>query len=63
MILCLDVGNTQIHGGLFKDDELQFQFRKTSSSSSSSDASCFPKTYTRHYAHWMRSKVSQAAAK
>ena len=37
MILCLDVGNTQIHGGVFKDDELQMQFRKTSGQKSSSD--------------------------
>lgn len=37
MILCLDVGNTQIHGGVFKDDQLLFQFRKTSGSKSSSD--------------------------
>ena len=37
MILCLDVGNTQIHGGVFSNDELKLQFRKTSSSRSSSD--------------------------
>ncbi len=37
MILCLDVGNTQIHGGVFRDDELLMQFRKTSASKSSSD--------------------------
>lgn len=37
MILCLDVGNTQIHGGVFKDDKLLMQFRKTSASKSSSD--------------------------
>lgn len=37
MILCLDVGNTQIHGGVFKDDQLLMQFRKTSASKSSSD--------------------------
>jgi type III pantothenate kinase len=37
MILCLDVGNTQIHGGVFKDGELLTQFRKTSASKSSSD--------------------------
>lgn len=37
MILCLDVGNSQIHGGVFKDDELLLQFRKTSGSKSSSD--------------------------
>ena len=32
MILCLDVGNTQIHGGVYKDEELISQFRKTSKS-------------------------------
>lgn len=37
MILCLDVGNTQIHGGIFKEDNLKFQFRKTSRTNSSSD--------------------------
>ena len=37
MILCLDIGNTQIHGGVFKDDKLQMQFRKTSGTKSSSD--------------------------
>lgn len=37
MILCLDVGNTQIYGGLFKDEKLVFQFRKTSRESFSSD--------------------------
>src|SRR5882724_13414944 len=28
MLLCLDVGNTQIHGGVFEDNELRCQFRK-----------------------------------
>ncbi len=37
MILCLDVGNTQIHGGVYSDDELQVQFRHASQSRSSSD--------------------------
>jgi type III pantothenate kinase len=37
MILCLDVGNTQIHGGVFDKDKLIFQFRKTSKDQSSSD--------------------------
>ena len=37
MILCIDVGNTQIHGGVFHNDELIFQFRKTSRSQFSSD--------------------------
>lgn len=37
MLLCLDVGNTQVHGGVFKDNELKFQFRKNSSLHMSSD--------------------------
>lgn len=37
MIICLDVGNTQIHGGVFIKDELVVQFRKTSHLQFSSD--------------------------
>jgi len=37
MILCLDVGNTQIHGGVFENDKLILQFRKTSRQQFSSD--------------------------
>ena len=37
MLLCLDVGNTQIFGGLFEDDKLKVQFRRTSQLQSSSD--------------------------
>jgi type III pantothenate kinase len=37
MILSLDVGNTTIHGGLFKDEKLVFQFRRTSDVRASSD--------------------------
>lgn len=37
MILALDVGNSQIYGGLFAGDELKFQFRKTSKNGNSSD--------------------------
>jgi len=37
MILCLDVGNTQIFGGVFKNDELVGTFRKSSISVASSD--------------------------
>ncbi|SDR67228.1 type III pantothenate kinase [Opitutus sp. GAS368] len=31
MLLCLDVGNTQIHGGVFDGDTLLVQFRKSTS--------------------------------
>jgi type III pantothenate kinase len=37
MILCLDVGNSQVFGGLFENDQLRAQFRRTSHSKSSSD--------------------------
>lgn len=37
MILCLDVGNTQVFGGVFDGDTLQVQFRRTSQLTSSSD--------------------------
>ena len=37
MILCLDVGNTQIYGGVYAGDELQVQFRHASQTRSSSD--------------------------
>ena len=37
MLLCLDIGNSQIFGGLFDGDELKIQFRRTSQLHSSSD--------------------------
>ncbi len=37
MILCLDVGNSQILGGIFKDGNLKLRFRRSTSNSSSSD--------------------------
>ncbi len=37
MILSLDVGNTQLYGGLFKESKLALQFRKSSRGSFSSD--------------------------
>lgn len=37
MILALDVGNTQIYGGLFDRDQMKMSFRKNSKSGSSSD--------------------------
>jgi type III pantothenate kinase len=37
VILCLDIGNSQIYGGLFEGDELKVQFRRTSQLRSSSD--------------------------
>ena len=37
MILCLDVGNSHIFGGLFEGDQLRMTFRKTSKQGASSD--------------------------
>lgn len=37
MMLCLDVGNTQIFGGIFKDEKLIHNFRLTTSESKTSD--------------------------
>jgi type III pantothenate kinase len=37
MILCIDVGNTQIHGGLYEENNLIMQFRKTSRQQFSAD--------------------------
>lgn len=37
MLLCLDIGNTTIHGGLFQEDKLVMHFRKTSEIKNSSD--------------------------
>lgn len=37
MILCLDVGNSQIFGGVFSQEKLEMTFRKTSKTGSSSD--------------------------
>jgi len=37
MILCLDVGNSQIFGGVFKREKILLRFRKTSKGGASSD--------------------------
>lgn len=37
MLLCLDIGNTQIFGGVFDNEKIVLQFRKSSRLSSSSD--------------------------
>jgi type III pantothenate kinase len=37
MLLCLDVGNSQIFGGVYDNDELKVTFRRTSSVRASSD--------------------------
>jgi type III pantothenate kinase len=37
MLLCLDVGNSQIHGGVFQSDALRCQFRKSTHPLGSAD--------------------------
>ena len=37
MLLCLDVGNSQLYCGVYRDDKLWVQFRRTSTMRSSSD--------------------------
>ncbi|MCX7544033.1 type III pantothenate kinase [Marinicella gelatinilytica] len=37
MILCLDIGNSHMHGGVFADQVLKLQFRMASKSGASSD--------------------------
>lgn len=37
MILCLDIGNSHLHGGVFQGDVLKLQFRMASKSGASSD--------------------------
>ncbi len=37
MILCLDVGNSQIYGGVYEGEYLQAQFRHASQTRGSSD--------------------------
>ena len=37
MLLCLDIGNSQIFGGVYEGEQLKTTFRRTSSIRSSSD--------------------------
>jgi type III pantothenate kinase len=37
MILALDVGNSQIYGGVFEKEKMLLSFRRTSKTGSSSD--------------------------
>ncbi|MBS0288440.1 MAG: type III pantothenate kinase [Proteobacteria bacterium] len=48
MLLCLDVGNTHIYGGLFQGEQLAFQFRYPSKNCCTSDElGIFLKSYLR----------------
>jgi type III pantothenate kinase len=37
MIMCLDIGNTQLYGGLYKEDKVVYRFRKVMNKGISSD--------------------------
>lgn len=47
MMLCLDVGNSHIYGGLFSDEEICLRFRHTSKASTSDELGIFLKTVLR----------------
>lgn len=47
MLLCLDVGNSHIYGGLFTNDELVLRFRHTSKVSTSDELGIFLKVVLR----------------
>lgn len=47
MLLCLDVGNSHIYGGLFADDDLILRFRHTSKVSTSDELGIFLKSVIR----------------
>jgi len=56
MLICLDIGNTYIFGGIFKDAQLAFQFRYPSKGGCTSDElGIFLKTYLRE----MEIKISE----
>ncbi len=47
MMLCIDVGNTQIYGGVFQEDEIVLRFRHASRVSTSDEFGVFLKTVLR----------------
>jgi len=47
MILCLDVGNSHIYGGVFTGDDIRLRFRQTSKVSTSDELGIFLKTVLR----------------
>ncbi len=48
MLLCLDIGNSHIYGGIFQEEQLAFQFRYPSTNRCTSDElGLFLKTYLR----------------
>ncbi len=47
MMLCIDVGNSHIYGGVFADEEIRLRFRHTSKSSTSDELGIFLKSVLR----------------
>jgi type III pantothenate kinase len=47
MILCIDVGNSHIYGGVFDNDEIKLRFRHTSKVSTSDELGIFLKSVLR----------------
>jgi type III pantothenate kinase len=47
MILCIDVGNSHLYGGVFAQDEIKLRFRHTSKASTSDELGIFLKTVLR----------------
>jgi type III pantothenate kinase len=47
MILCIDVGNSHIYGGVFEKDEIKLRFRHTSKVSTSDELGIFLKSVLR----------------
>lgn len=50
MMLCLDVGNSHIYGGVFQDDEINLRFRHASKESTSDEIGLFLKQVLRENA-------------
>jgi type III pantothenate kinase len=51
MILCLDVGNSHIYGGVFLGDEIVLRFRHTAKTSTSDELGIFLKSVLRENGH------------
>ncbi|MBA2650136.1 MAG: type III pantothenate kinase [Legionella sp.] len=47
MILCIDVGNSHIYGGVFEGDDIKLRFRHTSKSTTSDELGIFLKSVLR----------------
>lgn len=47
MILCIDVGNSHIYGGVFEGDSIRLRFRQSSKASTSDELGIFLKTVLR----------------